>query len=887
MKPVPAAPPSLARQFAGATAALAATAVMLVAAVSWWWIDRLHQESARELGRRDVELRAAQIRDTLVVIDERLHELARSPLLQSALTDSFGREAYLLPYLGSIQAVNGLPIEVLLVDFQGRELGRNGATHFSDDEQKLLRGLLTGGRPEAVSVATAAGSDVLFSIPVLYARTGTIEGAIWARLRTDRLLRDPGYRLVTGGTAAAGAAPRSEPGSPLVARVELPAVLSGLDFAVLRDEPIREAEASRNASGVAMAAMTLLLIAAAATFGRYLARRLTADLRALQQFAGNVAERGFGTATAPETGAAEVAGLAKSLNRMLARLNQQHENLQDAARQQLHLLAACIANLNDVVMITEPERGEQGHRIIFVNEAFTRLTGYSSDEVLGKSPRLLQGPLTDRAELDRIAAALASWQPVRAEVVNYRKDRSEFRVEMDIVPVKDETGHVTHWVSVERDVTSRHAAAERQAALEAQIREAQKTEAIGTLAAGIAHDFNNILAAILGNLALARQDLSEGQPAAPRLDQIERSARRARSLIEQILSYSRRQDGNLQRAPLDLKSLLAETMSLLRATVPAGVKLQSAVCDEPAVVIGDSVALEQVLMNLGTNAWHALDGGKGEVTYGIDTLALGSDGTASTRGRPPAAPAPALPTMPPLPSGLYAHVWVADDGCGMDPATQTRIFEPFFTTKPAGRGTGLGLSVVQGIVRAHGGAIGVVSAPGAGTVFHLLLPLGQGMLPADAAQSDKAPERGSGQRVLYVDDDEVMLSVAEGLLAHWGYRVTVMRDASEAIAAVRDAPATYDLVVTDFNMPGLSGVDVLLELHALRADLPVVLVSGYLAEETRSEAVAAGAFAVLRKEHLHEELAPVTARALQQAPGSAAATAGAAAAGVASDAGRG
>jgi len=854
-------PNSLARKFAGAAAALVALAVLLISAGSWWWIDRLHQASALTLVQHDVALRAAQVRDTLVLIDERLREIANSPLLQTALTDSFGREAYVLPYLGSIQEMNAVPVELLLVDFQGEELGRNGDLHFSVQEREQLLVSLADGRSSAMHVSAANGDHLLFAVPVRYPRTGTVEGALWARLPASRLLRDDGHRLLVGDAAKGlGAGTAALP----YARVELPSALASLELGVLRESSVPAAIAGRAESATAVGAIALLLLAAVALLGHFLARRLTSDLRALEQFAGTVAVRGFGSAKVPETGAAEVVSLAHSLNRMLEQLNRQHDSLQEASRQQLHLLATCISNLNDVVMITDARpQQEGGQRIVFVNEAFTRLTGYGRDEVVGRSPRLLQGPLTAGSELARIAAGLSASEPVRAEVVNYRKDGTRYWVERDIVPVKDASGWVTHWVSVERDTTARREAAERQAALEAQVREAQKFEAIGTLAAGIAHDFNNILAAVLGSLALARQDLAKGQKATARLDQIERSAGRARVLVEQILSYSRRQDSTLQRVPQDLKLLLAETLSLLRATVPARVQLRSQVCARPVVVIGDSVALEQILMNLGTNAWHALQGNPGEVSFGLDTLEITSGGVVSPAGGPAAAGTPELPALPALPAGLYARMWVADDGCGMDAATRERVFEPFFTTKPVGTGTGLGLSVVQGIVRAHGGTIGLVSAPGLGSVFHFVLPLSSAVPLRPVAAPTDLPCLGQGQRVLYVDDDEVMGAVATGLLEHWGYRVDNLHGAAEAVEAVRAEPMDYDLVITDFNMPGLSGMDVLRALRAVRLDLPVVLTSGYIAEDTRIEALAAGAFAVLRKENLQDELAQLAGRALR------------------------
>lgn len=849
---------SLARQFAGLTATLAAAAILLISGASWLWIDRLQQDAARLLAQREANAHANQVRDTLVAIYQRLREIAAGPLLQSALTDSVGREAYLAPYLGGVQSVNGVRVELLLVDFQGGELGRNGDARFSPEERDRLMRALRDGRDEILQTRRPQGDEVLMALPVRYQRTGTVEGAVWARLSAGHLLRDPGYRLLTtaeaAGTGGATSAPR-------LARVALPPPLSGLELHVASEGglPVLQDRLVAPATGVALTA--LLLMVCLALVGRHLARRLTADLGSLERFAETAAARSFGSARAPETGPAEVASLARSLNRMLEQLNRQHASEQDAAREQLNLLATCIANLNDIVMVTDADPAQgTGQRIRFVNEAFARQTGYTSDEVIGRTPHFLQGPLTERAELDRIRAALKAWMPVRADLTNYRKDGSQYRVEMEIGPVKDATGEVKHWVAVERDVTARHEAAQTRAALEAQVREAQKVEAIGTLAAGIAHDFNNILAAVLGNLQLARQDISEDRSPTDRLEQIERSAKRARKLVDQILTYSRRQDGALRQAPEDLKALVDEVVSLLRATIPARVRLHSIPCDLPVVVHGDGVAIEQVLMNLGTNAWQALQGEPGDVTFGLAVVDVDAAGAPTLRGS--AAQVPALSMRLPLAAGAYGLVWVADTGCGMDEATRARMFEPFFSTRSMAGGTGLGLSVVQGIVRAHAGAIEVDSTPGAGSVFQVFLPLSTSVQPAVADALPAVPT-GSGQRILCIDDDPLVIAMLESLLGMWRYDVKAVIDAAEGLAALRQAPDHWDLVITDLNMPGLSGFDVLAQARSLRPDLPVVLTSGYISEEVQDDARRAGAFTVLRKEHLPEELASLVLQALQ------------------------
>jgi CheY-like chemotaxis protein len=274
--------------------------------------------------------------------------------------------------------------------------------------------------------------------------------------------------------------------------------------------------------------------------------------------------------------------------------------------------------------------------------------------------------------------------------------------------------------------------------------------------------------------------------------------------------------------------------------------------DTGLAVQGNPTQLQQVLMNLGTNALHALRNGRGHIEIGLEPSQFAQGGRP-----PPAGLAP----------GSYAHLWVADDGIGMDDETRQRIFEPFFTTKPVGQGTGLGLAVVHGIVETHGGAIEVASAPGKGTRFDLYLPLAEAESgPAPLDEIGLGPARGSGQHVLYVDDDEVMALMVQGLLQRLGYRVTVSPGAQEAIEAVSADPAAFDLVVTDFNMPKHSGLDVVRALAALRTSLPVVISSGYVSDELRANASALGVRAVMQKEHTLEELGALVHDVLQASP---------------------
>jgi PAS domain S-box-containing protein len=388
------------------------------------------------------------------------------------------------------------------------------------------------------------------------------------------------------------------------------------------------------------------------------------------------------------------------------------------------------------------------------------------------------------------------------------------------------------------DVTERKEAEEDLRKYEAQVRHAQKMDSIGTLAGGIAHDFNNILGAILGNAALALESLGDAHPAASFLHEVHKASARARTLVRQILTFSRREPQELVLQ--SLRPVVDETHQLLRATLPAGVDLDVVCVGEAPHVQADATQVQQVLMNLCTNAWHALKDGTGRITIGLEAVTL--DETARQR-------------LGGLPGSRCAHVWVSDNGIGMDASTRERIFEPFFTTKPVGQGTGLGLSVAHGIVVAHHGAIAIDSEPGRGSTVHLYLPAVDPPAPARLPRSLSHTEApGHGERVIYVDDDETMVLMVEHLLQRCGYQVLACHSARAALAAVRQQPASFDLVVTDFNMPESSGLDLARELAHVRPDLPVIISSGYITEEQRMQARAAGVRGLLDKQNTFEDL---------------------------------
>ncbi len=478
----------------------------------------------------------------------------------------------------------------------------------------------------------------------------------------------------------------------------------------------------------------------------------------------------------------------------------------------------------------------------FANPKMLSMLGCTAQELLGRSLLDFLDEAGRAVWSGEVQVRLQAGRPDQRDFSFRRVDGNLLWATVSMSPILDEDRRYAGALAMVTDISARRQAEEQQALLESQLLQSQKMEAIGTLAGGIAHDFNNITAAILGNLALGREALTPAQAAQARLGPIQVAAERGRSLVQQIAAFSRRQAPERVRQPL--KPLLEEAVRLLRTALPTQVSLRWAsadpCADDSLVVLADATQLQQVVMNLCTNAWHAMQEGTGHVDIGLEEVTV--DASAS----PPWA----------LPDGRYARIRVADDGCGMDDATQARIFEPFFTTKPVGQGTGLGLSVVHGIVSAHGGAIRVNSAPGRGSTFDILLPLAG---PAGAALQPQAslPEqapRGQGQHVLYVDDDPVVLAMVDGLLLQLGYRVTAITDASQALARALDLKDPVDVVVTDYNMPEMSGVALATALHQQRPALPVLLTSGYVADTLRADAQQAGIRHVMQKEYTLEQL---------------------------------
>jgi PAS domain S-box-containing protein len=408
----------------------------------------------------------------------------------------------------------------------------------------------------------------------------------------------------------------------------------------------------------------------------------------------------------------------------------------------------------------------------------------------------------------------------------------------------DSDGKPYRFVGSAIDVSAQKTAQSIKEQLEAQLRQSQKMEAIGTLAGGIAHDFNNILGAILGYGELALQHSTAQSELRRYLDNIMHATERAKLLVERILGFSR--GGLGDRVPVNVASVVTEALELLQASLPSGIRLESRIDAGNAAVIGDATYLHQVAMNLCTNAVQAMDLGgvlcvvleRAEITDAL-TLARGS-----------------------LERGLYVRFMVSDTGTGIPPAVLERIFDPFFTTKDVGEGTGLGLSLVDGIVTDLGGAIDVTTTVGVGTRFEIWLPVA-GETAAPAVEASGTLPQGSGETVMIVDDERPLVALAEEIIAGLGYEPVGFDSSCAALEAFRAAPDRFDLVLTDESMPDLVGTELAQAIRRLRPNIPIILMTGYGGTQLANRAADIGLSEVLRKPLHRRDLADSLARVLE------------------------
>ena len=439
--------------------------------------------------------------------------------------------------------------------------------------------------------------------------------------------------------------------------------------------------------------------------------------------------------------------------------------------------------------------------IKYVNPAIETITGHEAQHIVGRNISALVGDETTGEFYRYIWDDLSRGEERSGHFIQKGKGGDFYEIDATLWSISDSSGAVSNHAVLIRDVT-------HEVHLERQLRQAQRMEAIATLAGGIAHDFNNNLASIITCTEMARDDAPPESPLRELLDVVLKSSYRGRKLVKQILTFCCQ--GEQERQPVQVEPIINECLNLMRASLPTSINVRTQIQENPGLIMADPTQIHQIMMNLITNAGHAmrLKGGNLDITLesiGLDTAAVSG--------------------APDLPSGRYLKLTVKDSGHGMDAKTMERIFDPFFTTKGHAEGTGLGLSVVHGIVRNHGGVITVSSMPGAGATFEVFLPRIDQIWKDQGAHPEASSPTGS-ERILFVDDEEDVVFAGKKMLERLGYRVVTGRDGLDALTTFRADPKAIDLVITDQTMPNMTGSELTREIMQIRPDIPVILCTG-------------------------------------------------------------
>jgi len=468
-------------------------------------------------------------------------------------------------------------------------------------------------------------------------------------------------------------------------------------------------------------------------------------------------------------------------------------------------LAAAVEQAGEIIFITDREG-----TIIYANPALEEVTGYSREEVLGKNPRIFKSGRHGEVFYQNLWDTITAGRTWRGRVVNRKKDGTLYTEEATISPIRGETGEITHFVAVKRDVTEFLTLQEEKERLQVQFIQAQKMESIGRLAGGIAHDFNNMLGVIIGHAEVAMAEMEEKSSIYQHLQEIRKAAERSAELTRQLLAFARRQP--IEPKVLNINEVVKEMVSMLRRITPENIDLTFEAGENLWPVKADPTQINRLLVNLVTNARDAIR----ETGHIRLATANRKVDEAFCQGRPFCR------------IGEYVEITVSDDGIGMEEEMLSCIFEPFFTTKPAGEGTGMGLSIVYGIVKQHDGFIDVKSEPGFGTVFSVYLPRYKGKeMPEGMEKKMAASTAGEGEIILLVEDEVELLEIGRILCERLGYRVLAASSPREALELAERYRGKINLLITDMIMPGMNGVELAKRIQKICPDVRCILSSGY------------------------------------------------------------
>ena len=483
-------------------------------------------------------------------------------------------------------------------------------------------------------------------------------------------------------------------------------------------------------------------------------------------------------------------------------------------------------------------------KLVSVNDVMSEYTGYSKDELLNMNTldfltRESQEQMTDR--ITRLMNGEKIYDSI--EYKGRKKDGREFWILVDARYFYDKNGRPTRAMVVAHDITDRKRAQEEKSRLEDQLQQAQKMEAIGTLAGGIAHDFNNILSVIIGYTELILMNGNVHAEVRQNLKEIFNASKHARDMVKQILAFSRQ--SKQERKPIQAAHIVKEATKMLRASLPTTIVIKQQIEKDTGIIEADPTQIHQVLMNLCTNAAHAMDGKDGIMQISLSNAEL-------NQSAPEIAPG--------LKPGPYLKLSISDTGHGIAPENYEKIFDPYFTTKKKEEGTGLGLAVVQGIVKSHNGAVIVESEVGKGTVFHVYLPAIKRKLETE--EDISAPLPMGHERILLVDDEQPLVEIGKQMLQRLGYTVSTRTSSIEALELFRTNPDRFDLVITDIVMPNMTGEKLAEKIMEIRSDIPVILCTGYSEKITRKQAAEMGIQSLLMKPLVMYDLATTVRQAL-------------------------
>jgi PAS domain S-box-containing protein len=478
------------------------------------------------------------------------------------------------------------------------------------------------------------------------------------------------------------------------------------------------------------------------------------------------------------------------------------------------------------------------YRFLAVNPAFERMTGLKGADLVGGTVLEVM-PDTERCWIETYGRVALTGQPTHFDDYSAALDKY-----FEVTAYRPAPGQ---FACIFIDITEKKAAEEEKKKLQAQLQQAQKMEAIGTLAGGIAHDFNNILGAVLGYAEMARDDCATGSLVAQDLDQVIKAGLRAKDLVKQILAFSRQAES--EAIPLQPAVIIRETLKMLRSSLPSTISIEQNLAGDTGLILADPTQIHQIIMNLCTNAFHAMEESGGTLSLTLERHTLDRSDLA---GHPQAR------------AGDFIHLAIGDTGKGINPEIRNKIFDPFFTTKEVGKGTGMGLSIVDGIVKSYGGFVSCDSRVGEGSVFHISLPA---LTDAAALPEEQVVEiiPVGSEHILFIDDEEMLSEMGQNMLQRLGYRVTVRRSSLEALTAFQNQPEAYDLVITDQTMPGMTGIDLARRMLQIRPEMPIILCTGYSSQISEDKAKSAGIRGFALKPLAKKDLAVLIRKVLGKA----------------------